>query len=395
MKNTIRPSVAIAAGLCSLVAIGLLLKLFRSSNSNESSAAAPRSASHTRTLPAERKIRLNPHGGGWIAQESDERLDAAPDTGSSRSRVRARSRTGSAAGAEEAVSAAKAGSAASDAGGAAVVHGGARSSPGTAGAGETNQSASATGGTASTAGSEPIRADSTVPFQAPRVGVQGAGSLAGAGNPAPASEVPPAVAEHDTSPGNLAQPPGGTQLGAHDPSNNIPADQMAHFDAKNMVGSNTGAVSFWLEPKWEADNATNATLVQLGNSDTQVNGLEIYKDGQSLHLAFAGGSGDPIDIGTAIDGWQPSGEKHLVTATWGQPGADGQSLVSFYVDGKLAGQQSYSGEFEAGQNLPLNIGSAYGDAPAVPGVFSNFRIYTQALTSQQLGQMHVAGTTTK
>jgi hypothetical protein len=173
-------------------------------------------------------------------------------------------------------------------------------------------------------------------------------------------------------------------------------DKLLHVDAQNFVGRDTGAVSFFLQPQWQANDPTNATLVQLGNSDTNPSGFAITKDGQSLHFIFADNSGaTPLDASVSIDGWKP-GEQHLVTASWGQSQDGGHSVASFYVDGQLVGQQQYNGQFQIGQGVPLNIGSGYGNpAQVVPGVLNNFKVYNQAPPPWQLGQAAKTGSLTK
>jgi hypothetical protein len=228
--------------------------------------------------------------------------------------------------------------------------------------------------------------------------------LAGAGNVpsaarngAPGSEVPPAAPGQGAPAVDLVQPPGGSTLVYQNAANkDLPMDQLLHVDAQNFVGRDTGAVSFFLQPQWQANDPTNATLVQLGNSDTNPSGFAITKDGQSLHFTFADNSGAaPLDTSIAIDGWKP-GEQHLVTASWGQSQDGGHSVASFYVDSQLVGQQQYNGQFQIGQGVPLNVGSGYGDpTQVVQGVLNNFKVYNQAPPPAQLGQAPSAGGPTK
>jgi hypothetical protein len=123
--------------------------------------------------------------------------------------------------------------------------------------------------------------------------------------------------------------------------------------------------------------------VNLGEGDAQQNRFEIFKDGQTLHFAFAANSGGQVDLSAAVESWQP-GEQHLVSATWG----GGQ--VTFYVDGKLAGQQPYSGQLEVGNNVPLTIGSDYVDAATLPGRFSQFHMYKRPLTQEEVAAQAAA-----
>ena len=124
-------------------------------------------------------------------------------------------------------------------------------------------------------------------------------------------------------------------------------------------------------------------LVQLGTADQVGNSFQIFKDGQSLHFSFADATGNGGDATAAMDNWQP-GEKHLVTTSWGQPGPDGESQVSFYVDGQLAGEQTYK-QFQLGSDSVLRIGQNAQNGPSVPGQVNNFSIYNHALAPEQMG----------
>ncbi len=63
----------------------------------------------------------------------------------------------------------------------------------------------------------------------------------------------------------------------------------------------------------------------------------------------------------------------------------GQPMASLYIDGHLAGQQTYQGQLVVQPNLPLFIGSDYqGGAPGATGSISSLTIYDHALTGQEV-----------
>ena len=297
-------------------------------------------------------------------------------------------RAGGAAGAEARVGAAAVGSTENRAGGAAVVHSRAGSSAAATGVHETNQGASAAGSTSSPAGSEPGRVSSNL-SAGPASAVHGANPLAGTGsapgvdrNPSVGGQITAGEPQPGAAPANPEQGvtifTGAENCQGQATCNAFPADSRLDIaDARNVIAGPAGAVSFSLEPQWNANDTTNATLMNLGSGDSQQNRFQIFKDGQSLHLAFADNSGVQNDISTTIDGWQP-GEQHLLTATWG-PTQGGQGQVTFYIDGKSVGQQTYTGQLDVQQGTPLSIGSGYPDAPTVAGVFLDTHFYKRTL----------------
>jgi hypothetical protein len=235
---------------------------------------------------------------------------------------------------------------------------------------------------------EPGSGVSGVPAQL-KSGLEGVPAAFPAASNAAPGDAPPAAFDPSGAPTDLVQPPGGAPIVNLTPDNrDFSADQMFQVVPGPLIGTDGGGISFWVQPQWEAGDQSGATLLSLGTDDAQENRFEIFKDGQSLHFALTDNGGAQVDIGAAIDAWQP-GERHLVTATWGQ-GTDGKNQVFFYVDGQLAGQQASDGRFEVPQGVKLGIGSDYGDGQTVPGVLSNFSMYKRTLTPAELGQAPAA-----
>jgi hypothetical protein len=225
-----------------------------------------------------------------------------------------------------------------------------------------------------------VAAPAHAPIQLPPAAVASAGAPSGVTSEGAA----PAAEQPGSAPQDLTQPAGGAPIvNLTEDNRDFSADQMFRVIPGPLIGTEGGGISFWVQPQWEAGDQSNATLMNLGADGSQQNRFEIFKDGQSLHFALVDSTGAQVDIGSTIDGWQP-GEQHLVTATWGQT-ADGKNEVLFYVDGKLAGQQTSNGKFEVPQDVRLGIGSDYGDGNTVPGVLSHVNVYKRTLTAAELG----------
>jgi hypothetical protein len=379
-----RPSIAIAAGVCILLAIGILATQFGGSHSQPADAPPQQTASRGVPPSAGQRNPAAAHG-GWMAQENEPPSDSVATSRPNARLGTAGSRAAGAAGAEGGTGPAATGSVANRGRGAAQVRPGAESS--------VKASETPAAGTSSTTGSEPIQVNPSLVGQP--TAARGANPLAGTGNasaagsnPAAGGPVRPAGPQSGAARVNPEQ--GVTIFTGFDSCqgqptcNAFPTDSRIDIaDARNVIAGEAGAVSFWLEPQWDAKDTSRATLVNLGSGDTQQNRFEIFKDGQSLHLAFADNRGVPSDLSAVIDGWQP-GERHLVTATWGQ----GQ--VSFYVDGNPAGQQSYSGQLDLAKDTRLSIGSGYPDSQTVPGVFLDTHFYKRALGPQEVATQAAA-----
>lgn len=162
--------------------------------------------------------------------------------------------------------------------------------------------------------------------------------------------------------------------------------QGAHFDtdsqfvipdAGNITGD-SGTITFCLQPQWNGQDQTDASLVNLHTPNMWENRLQITKNGAYLRFLMADNTGKETGAGTNITGWQP-GERHLVTATWGE------ALASLYVDGQLIGQQTYPGQLTLPPGTPMYIGSDYpGGIPGAQGSLSNFQVYNRLLPGEEV-----------
>jgi hypothetical protein len=128
-----------------------------------------------------------------------------------------------------------------------------------------------------------------------------------------------------------------------------------------------------MQPQWGGGDEGDASLVQLRDSDQWDNRLQIFKNGRYLRFLFTPDTGKESNVAAVVDAWQPN-EWHQVTATWGD------SVQSFYVDGHLVGQQTYTGQLDVRTGTPLYIGSDLPrGGPSAGGAISNFQVYRTPL----------------
>jgi Concanavalin A-like lectin/glucanases superfamily len=145
--------------------------------------------------------------------------------------------------------------------------------------------------------------------------------------------------------------------------------QLAIPNAGGLTGE-SGTISFDIQGDWAGNDNTDASLVKLRSPNEWENRIEITKNGQYLRFVFADNTGTESGAGISIN-WQP-GELHQVTATWGD------ALASLYVDGRLVGQSTYSGQLQIPPGTPLYIGSDYpGGQPGARGTMSNIKLYNR------------------
>jgi hypothetical protein len=154
--------------------------------------------------------------------------------------------------------------------------------------------------------------------------------------------------------------------------------QFAIPDAANLTGE-AGTISFCLRPQWGGEETnTDASLVNVHTPNLFDNRLQITKNGTYLRFLMADNTGHEAGAGTNISTWQ-AGQSHLVTAVWGQ------ALSSLYVDGQLAGSQTYEGQVQFAPGTPMYVGSDYtGGIPGARSSLSNFEVYNRPLTQDEI-----------
>ncbi len=145
--------------------------------------------------------------------------------------------------------------------------------------------------------------------------------------------------------------------------------QLKFPDAGNANGD-AGTISFDIEPQWKGSDKTDNSLVTIKDEHGFANRLELVKNGRYLRFIVADNERE-ADISVPIDNWEP-GERHSITASWGE------ARTSLYIDGQLAGSNTYSGTFDIAPGTPLYLGSdyrssSYGGANATIRDFTLFK----------------------
>ena len=148
--------------------------------------------------------------------------------------------------------------------------------------------------------------------------------------------------------------------------------QLTFAQAGGATGE-AGTISFEVEPDWHGGDATDNSFVQIRDENEWANRLQLVKNGRFLRFILADSTGREADISVPIDEWSP-GEPHSVSASWG----NGQT--SLYIDGRLAGSNSYSGDFNISPTTPLHLGSDYrsSDYGGANATIRDFTLYKNA-----------------
>lgn len=362
-----KPWVALVAGACGVLAVVIVVNHFRSDDAAESARGPTRMAKLADRAIAERS------GGRVDSGEAGSRGGDAP---------------GSAGGSGAGIGGREAGPEGAR-GSAAVIVGGRRA-------------ASGVGVSGSSAG---IGADGTIRLDAPRdaaVKFERPGGLGG-GTGGGTVRTSQTGAPVDVLGQGKEEDPNGPKLslsfkGTADPeTGEAPilqegitlTEDGAKFDADarfalpnpGLTGE-AGTFSFNVQPDWSGPEETDASLVQFRNPNDWNDRIQITKNGQYLRFIFTDDTGNESGAGIAIR-WN-AGEQHQVTATWGEDPVTGQKLASLYVDGRLAGQSPYYGNFNP-PNGPLYIGSDLpGGGPGARGTISDFKAYDRRLAPDEI-----------
>jgi Concanavalin A-like lectin/glucanases superfamily len=145
------------------------------------------------------------------------------------------------------------------------------------------------------------------------------------------------------------------------------------FEQAGGASGEAGTISLEIEPDWEGGAQSDNSLVQIRDPNSFGNRLQLVKNGRFLRFILADNLGQEADISVDIRDWQP-GEQRQITASWG----DGRT--SLYIDGRLAGQNTYDGSFDIAPNTPLHLGSDYdgSDYAGANGVIRDFTLYKTA-----------------
>lgn len=158
----------------------------------------------------------------------------------------------------------------------------------------------------------------------------------------------------------------------------FPADSVLAFpDAGNMRGE-AGTITFEVEPKWSGTDPGDNSFVQVRSPGEWQGKVSLFRNGRYLRFVWFDTNGQEQGVGVDIGDWQ-AGDRHEVTATWGE------ALLSLYVDGKLAGQNTYSGELAIPPGTPLFLGSnPRHHVPGADATLQNFKVYGRALSPEEV-----------
>jgi concanavalin A-like lectin/glucanase superfamily protein len=163
----------------------------------------------------------------------------------------------------------------------------------------------------------------------------------------------------------------------------FPVDSVLEYpDASNFINPQAGSLSLdvkpsWGTPSWDDSNVNNS-FVQVKTPDMWQGQIMLFRNGPYLRFVWFDTNQQENGVGVDIHNWAP-GEDHSVTATWGD------AVMSVYVDGKLAGQQTYSGELALSEGLPMFLGSNPGShVPGADATLQNFKVYNRPLTPNEV-----------
>lgn len=143
------------------------------------------------------------------------------------------------------------------------------------------------------------------------------------------------------------------------------------FEQAGGASGEAGTISLEIEPDWEGRAQTDNSLVQIRDPSSFGNRLQLVKNGHFLRFILADNLGIEADISVDIREWE-SGDLRKITASWGE------GRTSLYIDGQLAGQNTYDGGFDISPTTPLHLGSDYdgSDYVGAAGVIRDFTLYT-------------------
>ena len=150
-------------------------------------------------------------------------------------------------------------------------------------------------------------------------------------------------------------------------------------DLTKLAGA-SGAVSFWLQPEWQAGNQDDADLVDIGDGR-----LQIIKNVSFLRLEFTDDAGETHGIGAPIPEWK-TGEWHQVAGSWNG------GTFQLYFDGQLVSQATIGNPFTLPTETGMTIGSDFpANRPIAPGVMGGLGVQNQPLSANEVLARFKAG----
>jgi hypothetical protein len=179
----------------------------------------------------------------------------------------------------------------------------------------------------------------------------------------------------EDSPEDVAQEPQSTPVVDDAMTYNSGALRFSIDSAFSIPNTNeTGTVSLWVEPAWDADNKDDAAMIELGD------GLfRVYKNVDVLRFEVMSDSPEH-STSLSIAEWRP-GDAHSISATWGN------QQVTFYVDGEPVGKP-IPGSFAVQGDTPVTIGSVASPEETAPGTFSDVSVRGRPLSAQDISRLY-------
>lgn len=126
----------------------------------------------------------------------------------------------------------------------------------------------------------------------------------------------------------------------------------------NNVSPDAATFSFNIEPEWNGADQTDNALLQLRGPNEWSNRMELVKNGEFLRFILTDSTGREADISVRITDWE-AGQRHDVKASYGQATDGTCCQTSLFIDGRLAGSNSYQGPFQPPAGVPLQVGGDY------------------------------------
>jgi hypothetical protein len=156
-----------------------------------------------------------------------------------------------------------------------------------------------------------------------------------------------------------------------------PTSVLAYPNAGNLRGD-AGTLSLDINPEWDGSDDGDFSLINVRTADDPTNVMRVFKNGKYMRFLFADDTGQERGISVDISNWD-AGDAHNVAVTWGN------STMSLYLDGRLAGQDNYDGRFDP-RGVPMYIGSDVPQAPptGAGGVISDLQVRRRALTRDEI-----------
>lgn len=138
--------------------------------------------------------------------------------------------------------------------------------------------------------------------------------------------------------------------------------------------SDTGTVSMWMQPEWDAESTGDAAVMELGDGlfrvyrNVNVLRFEVMSDNPEFSTSLSTGE------------WQP-GDWHSITATWDK------QQVTFYVDGAPVGNP-IQGSFAVEGSTPVTIGSMAPPEQISPATLSDISLRGRALSAGEIARLY-------